>query len=310
MADQTSEEIAERQARVDKLQAAADEAAGHVRNLYIAFLSFGLYLAITVGGTTDEQLLRESPVRLPIVDVGLPLVAFYWIAPFLFVLFHFNLLLQLYLLSVKLRRLDAELRALPDEAHRRATISQFVFSQLLIGEHNRPHSGRSMIRLLLNVMAWTTFVALPVAVLLLTQIQFLPYHDALTTWWQRFLVTADLLLIWLLWVPAVEAMATLGRVVRVITRSALAALSAISLLVTLLIATIPGEFLSGPINQLIGHNDYGALNRNLFLQEAELVLERPPPGLSEQIGDERALDEYTRGLNLRAVTYAMLSFAA
>jgi hypothetical protein len=62
MADPTSEDIAEVESqaelvsRIDKLHAAADGAAGEVRNLYIGFLSFGLYLAITVGTTTGEQL--------------------------------------------------------------------------------------------------------------------------------------------------------------------------------------------------------------------------------------------------------------
>ena len=37
MEELTPEQIAERQARADKLQAAADDAAGDVRNLYIVF---------------------------------------------------------------------------------------------------------------------------------------------------------------------------------------------------------------------------------------------------------------------------------
>jgi hypothetical protein len=155
------ESWAELEGRIDRLQAAADDAAGQIRNLYIAFLSFGLYLAITVGATTDDQLLRGSPVRLPIVDVGLPLIAFYWIAPFLFVLFHFNLLMQIYLLSEKLHGLDLALRRLPEGAQRerRANVSQFVFSQMLIGGHRS-----RLIRMLLDMIAWTTFVVLPVAV--------------------------------------------------------------------------------------------------------------------------------------------------
>ncbi len=300
MTDGSAEHTKDREARFDKLKAAADAASGQVRNLYIAFLSFGLYLAITVGATTDEQLLRESPVRLPIVDVGLPLMAFYWIAPLLFVLFHFNLLVQLYLLSEKLRWLDCDLRGLPDEPARRATLSQFVFSQMLIGEHRRPENGRSVIQFLLNVIAWTTFVVLPIAVLLLTQIQFLPYHHPYTTWWQRFLIAADLLLLWLLWLPAIEPVLVPARKVRMIARSLLAGLSAISMLMALLIATIPGEFLAGPIDRVIGERgNIGILNRNLSLQEATLVLEVPEPSLIENIGEQKALEKYMRGLDLR-----------
>jgi uncharacterized protein YjbI with pentapeptide repeats len=297
MLDQTPAKIAEWEGRIDKLQAAADGAAGEVRNLYIAFLSFGLYLAITVGATTDEQLLRESPVSLPIVGVDLPLFAFYWIAPLLFVLFHFNLLLQLCLLSEKLHRLDTEIRRLPDDAQgeRRAAVSQFVFSQMLIGDHCRP-----LIRVLLQLIAWTTFVVLPIAVLLLTQIQFLPYHDAFTTWWQRFLIVLDLLALWLLWLLAIDPTGRLGRQLRPAWPVfGLASLSAVSLLMAFPIAAIPGEFLASPIDSLTGHGNIGVLNRNLTLREAQLVLDRPPPGLAEDIGEEAAFENYTRGLDLR-----------
>jgi len=298
MADPTSEDIAEVESqaelvsRIDKLQAAADEAAGEVRNLYIAFLTFGLYLAITVGATTDEQLLRASPVRLPIVDVGLPLVAFYWIAPLLFVLFHFNLLMQLYLLSEKLHRLDLAIGQLPadQQRERRATFSQFVFSQMLLGGHRS-----RLIRMLLQAMGWTTLVVLPIAVLLLTQIQFLPYHGAFTTWWHRFLIVLDLLLLWLLWLRALE---------RQTFRPAwpvfgLLSLSAVSLLMAFLVATIPGEFFARPIDSLTEYSNIGLLNRNLALREAQLMLERPPPGLAEDIGEEAAFENYTRGLDRR-----------
>jgi hypothetical protein len=187
--------------RIDKLQASTDTGADHVRNLYIAFLAFAAYLAVTIGGTTDEQLLRSGPVRLPILNVDLPLFAFFWIAPALFVLFHFNLLTQLCLLAEKLRALDQAIEALADpgeQTQRRLRLNMFVFSHMLIGQQDRP-----LLRRLLTVMGWTTFVVLPVLVLPLAQIRFVPYHDALTTWWHRSLLVLDLLLLWLLWTQAV-----------------------------------------------------------------------------------------------------------
>jgi hypothetical protein len=124
-----------------------------------------------------RSVISTSRSSRPTVDVGLPLVAFYWIAPLLFVLFHFNLLMQHYLLSEKLRRLDLAIGRLPadEQRERRATFSPFVFSQMLIGNHRRPLG-----RLLLQVIAWTTFVVLPIAVLLLTSDRsFLPMAEHL-----------------------------------------------------------------------------------------------------------------------------------
>jgi hypothetical protein len=97
---------ASERARLDKLQDAANAASGHVRNVYLTFLLFGLYLAIIFRATTHEQLLRAGPVTLPLLNVELPLLGFYWVAPALFVLLHLNLLLELHLLAGKLHRLD------------------------------------------------------------------------------------------------------------------------------------------------------------------------------------------------------------
>ena len=90
--------------RVERLRKTADDAAQLVRNLYITFLLVGTFIAVTIGSTTDLQLLTVSPVKLPIVNVPLPIVGFYALVPWLFLLLHFNLLLQLYLRSRNLQR--------------------------------------------------------------------------------------------------------------------------------------------------------------------------------------------------------------
>ncbi|MGH6900086.1 MAG: pentapeptide repeat-containing protein [Geminicoccaceae bacterium] len=186
-------------ARIDKLQAAASTASAHARNVYVTFLLFGLYLAIIFGSTTHEQLLRESPVTLPLLNVGLPLVGFYWVAPALLVLLHLNLLIQLYLLSQKLHRLDRAIRLVGDVEQadeQRAQLYPFTFSQMLIGWQRE-----ALMRSLIWLMVWLTVFVLPVVLLLAGQVRFLPYHDAWTTMWHRFLVAADVLLVLNFWRP-------------------------------------------------------------------------------------------------------------
>jgi hypothetical protein len=125
--------------RIDLLQDAANTAANNVRASYFAFLSVGAYLAVTFGATTHAQLLRSDAITLPILNVDIGLFGFYWISPALFVLFHFNLLIQLCLLSNKLQRLDEAVEGLhdPARADRRAALSQFLFSQMMIGRDHR-----------------------------------------------------------------------------------------------------------------------------------------------------------------------------
>jgi hypothetical protein len=127
------------QHRADKLQEAAEKASGHVRNLQLTLLSFGAYLAIVFGSTTHEQLLRGTPVKLPLLGVELWLVGFYWVAPFLFVLLHFNLLVQAHLLRDKVAHLHDDVfkyyvwRSKFDIIER-ARLDSFPLTQMLTGD--------------------------------------------------------------------------------------------------------------------------------------------------------------------------------
>jgi hypothetical protein len=52
---------------------------------------------------------------------------------------------------------------------------------------------------LLRFIAWVTLVVAPVLLLLMMQIQFLPFHSRFIAWTQRRALLADLVLIWWLW---------------------------------------------------------------------------------------------------------------
>jgi uncharacterized protein YjbI with pentapeptide repeats len=93
------------------------------------------------------------------------------------------------------------MQKLPSQAEqqRRIGLHHFVFSQMLIGHHHRP-----ILRAVLTIMAYSTFVILPVLVQLLAQIMFLPYHSVTTTWWHRILIVINISLLWLLWIPVVN----------------------------------------------------------------------------------------------------------
>jgi uncharacterized protein YjbI with pentapeptide repeats len=183
--------------RVERLRGATDETARLVHHSYIYFLLLGMYIAVIIGSTTDVQLLKISPVTLPLLNVQLPIVGFYIFVPWLLLLLYFNLLLQLTLLAQKLHRLNAVLGTLEDEAARedqRARLFPFPFSAMLIGR-----SARWRLRLLLGLMVLTTVILLPLILLLWAQVRFLPYHDLAITWNHRAAVLVDLLLLWLFW---------------------------------------------------------------------------------------------------------------
>lgn len=89
------------------LLAAANSASERVSGLHIAFMTVCAYVLVIVFGTTDLDLLIGKGVKLPIVSVDVPIIGFYAFAPYIIVLVHFNLLLQLQLLSRKLYAFDA-----------------------------------------------------------------------------------------------------------------------------------------------------------------------------------------------------------
>jgi uncharacterized protein YjbI with pentapeptide repeats len=179
---------------IEKLLDSANSASQTVAALHVAFMAFAAYLGVIIWGTTHEDLLRISPVKLPILDVELPLTTFYGFVPWMVVLLHFNLLMQLELLSCKLWNLD---RSLPDTStgqQIRDRLFIFPFTHLIVGR-----SRVWLIRWLLSLVVGISVIALPLFMLLAAQIRFLPFHDEIITWSQRVAVWIDTGMLLALW---------------------------------------------------------------------------------------------------------------
>jgi hypothetical protein len=160
-----------------------------------------LYLAIATGTTTHRMLFLESPLNLPVLNIPLPLLAFYILTPVIFVVFHFYMLLNLVLLARTAKSFeDALARALPEDGEPRENfrmrIENTLFVQLLVGGRLEREGINAK---LLNWMALITLALAPVALLLFLEIMFLPYHSEWRTWLHRGLLALDLALVWTLW---------------------------------------------------------------------------------------------------------------
>jgi uncharacterized protein YjbI with pentapeptide repeats len=181
-------------AHIEKLLEAANSASQTVAALHVAFLAVVTYLGVIIWGTTHDDLLRISPVKLPILDVELPLTNFYAFVPWMVVLLHFNLLMQLELLSTKLWNLDLDLPDTPAGQQVRDRLFIFPFTHLIAGR-----SKVLLIRWLLSLVVGITVIALPLLMLLAAQIRFLPFHDEGITWSQRIAVWVDAVMLITLW---------------------------------------------------------------------------------------------------------------
>ena len=182
----------------DIARAAVNEASQNARNVYIVFVLVGVYVAMIVGSTTDEMLLREAPIHLPVFEVGIPIVGAYAIIPVIFLLLHLNLLVQLRLLANKLRAyreiLDTEVPAESERAGHRGLIFPFGFSMIFMRD-GRP----GPFDVLLIAMMWLSVVVLPVLLLIWTQIWFLRYQSVAITTVHQATIVIDLALLWYLW---------------------------------------------------------------------------------------------------------------
>ncbi len=184
----------ENQAR--SMLGSANDAAKLVRNVHLTFMLITAYIAIVIGSTTDVQLLKVSPVMLPLLNVQLPIIEFYILTPWLLLFLHFNLLLQCYLLASKLHLLNTVLSQCDEDVatNIRQQLFGFALSQNIVG-----HARSSIIRFFLNSLIVFSIVIVPLILLSWAQIRFIPYHNEVITWSHRIVILFDCLLLWIIW---------------------------------------------------------------------------------------------------------------
>src|SRR6516162_2815651 len=87
---------------LDALRKAVEDAATVSTSLWISYLFLLFYIAIAVGAVTHLDLLLENPVKLPFLGIELPLVAFFFLVPLLFLIMHAYTLVHFVMLGRKL----------------------------------------------------------------------------------------------------------------------------------------------------------------------------------------------------------------
>jgi uncharacterized protein YjbI with pentapeptide repeats len=202
-------EIARKADDLEAIKQAVDDAASVSGALWFSYLFVVFYLAVAAGAVTHADLFLENPVKLPFLGVELPLLAFFFVAPILFIVVHAYVLVHLVMLTDKAKRFHNELhiqiagktglsdqyaKNIRDEIRRQ--LPSNVFVQFLAGA---PETSEGPFGQALRAIGWTTLVVGPILLLLLMQVQFLPYHNRVVTWTQRLALLGDLALIWWLW---------------------------------------------------------------------------------------------------------------
>ncbi len=175
----------------EELIPSINDSAKHVTNITITFLATCIYIAIAVASTRNEMLLLGSDITLPLLNVKVPLLQFYWLAPFLIALLHLHLRLQEYFLFCKLEPLEL----LEPSSIRKVALH--LFPALPVNSYlgYAAKTYRSSVRIILRILRYLVQQVLPLALLCGIQLRFLPYHSTATTAVHQMLVIADVLLI-------------------------------------------------------------------------------------------------------------------
>ena len=203
MPPQKSEAAASFAANATDLQALRDavvDAASVGAGLWLSYLFVLFYFAIAAGAVTHRDLLLEDPVKLPFLNVELPLKAFFILGPLVFLIVHTYVLLHFVLLAGKIGAFPRELQDQVYGDDRRAQLRRQLPSNIFVQSLAGPREVREgPVGSLLWLIIGISLVAGPIALLLLFQLQFLPYHSGWTTNWQRIAIVIDLTLLWTLW---------------------------------------------------------------------------------------------------------------
>jgi uncharacterized protein YjbI with pentapeptide repeats len=236
---------------------AVNSSSDTAHTAWLIFLAIMAYLMVAVAGVTHKDLLLETPVSLPILQVQIQLTQFFQFAPIVLVLFHLGVVAQLVLLARKTLEFDRAVRSLEVTNRRshplRLELHNFFFVQAVAGPH------RSLVMsAFLHGMSWLTLVALPVLLLLFIQMSFLPYHDVEITWVHRVCLVVDIAMLVLIGVFLMRSEASFfsafwrttvsNPVSFLLTTVILASVAMFSFVV----ATVPGEMLDRMAQTLTG----------------------------------------------------------
>ena len=224
---------------------------------WLIFLGIMTYFMIAVAGVTHKDLLLETPVELPILQVRIQMAQFFQFAPIVLVLLHLGVVSQLVLLARKTLEFDHALRFLETSDRRthplRLELNNFFFVQAIAGPHRS-----AVMSAFLHAMSWLTLVVLPVVLLLYIQVMFLPYHDAVITWTQRVALLVDIGMLVLIGVFLTRAEPSFFQafwhttVAHPFSFFMTALLLGLVALLSLFVATIPGERLDVMARKALG----------------------------------------------------------
>ena len=179
---------------VDELRQSIYGSAQTIRSLMLFVLISVAYVLILVGLTTDMMLLREEAIVLPFIQVGVPVVAFYVVAPLLILFLHFNLLARLTLLARDIHACFGDIHSQPITPNADGMFETTLTMLFPIDPVRLMLDMRKVTleRAVLSTVFLIQVATVPLLVLLILQARFLAFQDEWITLFHQITVTVDL----------------------------------------------------------------------------------------------------------------------
>jgi len=171
-------------AKLDKI---VENSSEKNRNFFVAYLILLVYVQAIIFSTTDLQLLVFSEgLKLPIIDLTVPLMGFYVVIPIFIIALHFNFFQNLESHHYKLMRWQ---QAHPDGKVPRSNIYPFLFDYAMLERNGQ----------LLRWVRWANsllcYNLAPITLGLLL-IRFSDQQNILVTSWHYLAFVFDAYLVW------------------------------------------------------------------------------------------------------------------
>lgn len=265
------------QAAISLVEKPIEDAGKHYTAISTTFVFACLYAGVTVASTTHKMLLLGASLPLPILNVPIPLVGFYLVAPLVVFSLHAHLLLQNHVLDRRLR--DSRTEALGHDK------DFFLFPALPVLRHALS-SEEVWVSRFVREGLFAINAVLPLSVLCLTQYKFLPYHDPWVTFWHQLLISADLAALWY-FLGVLPSRGLTRRWWPINWRWGALLATGLVVIYSFVLAVVPGTWIEVWTGK---HWLAGRLPRNLKLPGETLIGDSPKPELlaaAETAGEDR-----------------------
>jgi uncharacterized protein YjbI with pentapeptide repeats len=176
------------------IEQSINDAAKGVNAVWITLILLMIYSVISTGKISHKDLFLETPVKLPLLSVDVPLQAYFLLLPLLILAVHLYFAIQLFGLASKFDEYDYVLPTDIAGERSRLRLHNSPFVEILGGPRGLFSRTITAFEISNRLIAWSSAVAAPALVLFYIQLMYLPQQDRAPTAWHRFALLVDVVL--------------------------------------------------------------------------------------------------------------------